>query len=827
MKRYIFLLLTLSVTVALEYRNDTWSPHREKRELLRRTKRRWVLSTIEIIEEEKPPYPKLATKLFNDQEHDYDLVYSISGHGVDEDPLGVFTINSETGEVFAHKPVDREEYPIFHIKFNVLDKRTGKVVDRQLSFDVEVIDINDNAPLFDEPLKKVVINENQEEGLLPISLSATDRDEEHTDNSKITMSIVSQEPAYPKFGLTEIKFSRNNQLNLVGCFDYDKVKEYKVLVKAQDHGTPVLSSTGTVLISIQDSNTHPPVFKKAKHEVEVMEMSENKVLLRLAVTDKDTPNTPGWRAKYTILKGNEAGHYMIETDPKTNEGILTIIKAKDFEVTTKTHLLIGVENEEPLFVCGSKGADVATGGPLLQTADVTVTVIDVNDAPVFTKAVTKIYEKEEEEPGKVLYIPTVTDVDSDPSKIRYKIAQDSAKWMNIDPKTGVVKSVQKLDRDSSHVNNSIYTVVVHAIDDGKPPMTGTGTLLIHLSDSNDNAPFLVSKETYMCGNKDQSVEIQAHDNDEAPFGGPFTFLLRGDTSLKKQWKLDPYIGEKATLVSIKPLPFGTYTVPLTIEDQQGKSADEDLQVVVCDCGSGKVCKGLKEKSSALGGAAIATLFAGILAFLLLLCLCLICQCKGEQHKPVYLQEDGNQTLIKYNEEGGSSAYKDVPPHVMSPISSYVAADAVKQASIPLTQMSPGFQHSEANGTLRNQGMGMRMDMDMDMGAYDLGMEGMEAQWNTRSTKISQTRSQKLMSSTKVSELIERRLGDQKEDQLDFPGYHPQLYAYEGTGSRCQSLDQLSLSNRGDELDFLQHLGPKFNTLDGICRQAIEEKKLKL
>lgn len=333
----------------------------------------------------------------------------------------------------------------------------------------------------------------------------------------------------------------------------------------------------------------------------------------------------------------------------------------------------------------------------------------------------------------------------------------------------------------------------------------------------------------MCGNKDQSVEIQAHDNDEAPFGGPFSFLLRGDTSLKKQWKLDPYIGEKATLVSIKPLPFGTYTVPLTIEDQQGKSANEDLQVVVCDCGLGKVCKGLKEKSSALAGAAIATLFAGILAFLLLLCLCLICQCKGEQLKPMYLQEDGNQTLIKYNEEGGSSAYKAVPPHAISPISSYVAVDAVKQASIPLTQVSPDFQHSEANGTLRNQGMGMQMDMDMDMdmGAYDPGMEGMGAQWNTRSTKISRTRSQKLMSSTKVSELIGRRLGDQKEDQLDFPGYHPQLYAYEGTGSRCQSLDQLSLSNCGDELDFLQHLGPKFNTLDGICRQAIEEKKLKL
>lgn len=50
--------------------------------------------------------------------------------------------------------------------------------------------------------------------------------------------------------------------------------------------------------------------------------------LRLHVTDKDTPHTSAWRARYTV-HGDEAEHFSIVTDSDTNDGILTVVKVSD------------------------------------------------------------------------------------------------------------------------------------------------------------------------------------------------------------------------------------------------------------------------------------------------------------------------------------------------------------------------------------------------------------------------------------------------------------------------------------------------------------------
>ncbi|XP_066558617.1 cadherin-like protein 26 [Amia ocellicauda] len=810
----VLLLFTLASVFAEGDWPSSAELNREKRELLRRSKRRWVLTTIELTEGDTGKFPKCVSRLFNDKESyciekNLKCRYTISGEGVNEFPRGIFFVNETDGRVYVTKSLDREERETYHINFNIYDI-TNNRMDDQLSFDVEVKDLNDNAPKFILPVQNVSMKEIEGQGKLPITVDARDEDKIYTDNSRIKLTVLSQTPAFPLIQLKEIEGTNVARLTTNGCFDYKKDKYYKVLIMATDHGTPQLSSTAVIHINIQDSNNNAPVFTKEQYQAEVDEIVSDVVILKMAVNDADTPHTPAWNAVYKILQGNEEGNYQIETDPNTNEGILKVIKGKDYEKNALNNLLIAVENEEPFAVCG--GTSKSEAGR--STVAVAVMVRNLNDPPFFKSSVMSVHHIEESETRKILGKVEANDDETPPNMMRYKLAEDPANWVSVNEQTGEITAVKKMDRESPYVNNSIYTVVIHGIDNGKPPLTATGTVNIHLADINDHTPYLSSKNLHLCTDSDDnSVIVVAKDQDIEPYAGPFTFeLLDKGKGVQENWKLGPSNENGVTLVRLKQLANGIYTVPLRIEDKQGLVIEEDLYVQLCDCGKEKVCKALKRQTSGLGGAAIGLVIAGVLLFILLLALCLMCECK-EKFYPIQIDPrgEGNQTLIKYNEEGGTFCQAGqtalftpviVPQHSANPVSS-------------LPPWS-GFRTDEYDslGTIGHTMSPLQSHQSM-WSSHTHTKEGTMKYYRSKSMRTAMERE------------LTMRLCNLAEKEIDYQGYGPRIYTYEGQGSQPHSLDQLSMFNSNHSLHFMADLDSKFNTLGEICQQTMQEKGLKL
>ncbi|XP_016534249.1 cadherin-like protein 26 [Poecilia formosa] len=653
MMRSLSLLLLVALTVLGGSTEGNERHEQAKREFLSRSKRRWVLNTIELEEEMDVKYPYKITKMHNLRTVGTEYEFEIKGAGV----KGVFSINETSGEVYVHRRLDREKTPSYELTFDILDKKTRKTIDRDLSFDVNVKDINDNPPMFTNQFQKSYdVKENTKEGdYLPVPLTVEDIDQEGTINSTVVVTVAKQSPAVPKIGVKKVN-DKLHQLVTEGCFDYDKAKHYSLVIIASDLGKPPLSSTVTVELNVIDTNSHPPQFKKRQYEAEAVEMQTPDDILRVAVEDKDTPNTDGWRAKYSFISGNEDGVYKITTDPVTNEGIIGVVKAKNFDITTLVKLHIGVENVEPLTVCknGKLIKDLSSLPPK-DSVSITVKMVDTNDPPVFEKLTAEVFHTEESEKGQVLYTPKVKDVESD--NIRFEKLEDPANWVTVDEKTGVITTIEKMDRESPHVDvNSTYRIVIAAIDDGSPPATSTCTLTVHLRDVNDNTPMLLSKTFVLCSNHADNVTVRAKDADAEPYSGPFSFSFADGKTANKHWKIDPTYGEEVGIVLLKKSDYGNYSVPIRIQDKQGQAMEEKLDIKVCKCDETGVCP---KRTVGLGVTAIGIICAGLLAFLVLL---FLLKCSLSRYTYPIKDEQYIQTLTKYNEEGPGT---DCMPKLMT------------------------------------------------------------------------------------------------------------------------------------------------------------------
>uniref|UniRef100_A0A3B3WKL0 Cadherin domain-containing protein n=1 Tax=Poecilia mexicana TaxID=48701 RepID=A0A3B3WKL0_9TELE len=449
---------------------------------LKRRKREWVIPPMNIAENYRGPFPMSIAQIRSDRDKTKKILYSITGPGADQPPVGLFTMDRDTGYLYVTQGLDREKQDKYMLTAHAVTAGSTTSEDEPMDIIINVIDQNDNKPVFNQSTYKGEVPEASEKGSEVIQVVATDADQPNTDNSDIRYRIMSQRPEQPSPNMFTINprtgVIRVNETGL----EREKIPQYELQVQAADMKGEGLTALTRVIINVTDGNDNAPVFT----EPSVIDA----LVVKMEVTDRDDPHTAAWNAKFSIIDGDPENLFTVKTGTNKQEGIITTAKGLDFERTSKHTLLVTVENEAPF----APSVSLVTS-----TATVVVTVLDVDEPPIFESEQKLVSKSEALAVNSSVVQYTASDPDTAAKqKVMYKIISDPAGWLGIDKETGVITVRNQMDRESSFVKEDKYTALIGAYDDGGCEATGTGTLIIQLEDVNDNAPIIEEQSIIVC-----------------------------------------------------------------------------------------------------------------------------------------------------------------------------------------------------------------------------------------------------------------------------------------------------------------------------------------
>lgn len=581
-----------------------------------RSKRALLVPPMIVTENQRAPFPRIIGRshvISSDRSRNH--IFRLTGPGADQHPRGLFTIDIDTGDVSVSRSLDREAIDSYQLEVSTTDF-SGNLVEGPAILVITVIDQNDNRPIFKATRYTGEVLEGSPTGTTVMTMTAFDADDPATDNAALRYNIVRQSPDKPSPNMFYIDAERGDIVTVISPTLLDRetlpTTTYELEIVAKDMaGSEVgLTGTATATITITDKNDHAPEFTHPLFEAYVNEGSTG-VVVNLTVDDRDDPATGAWRAVYSIINGDPTRSFQIQTNPDNNEGMLSVIKPLDYEASAYHKLYIKVENEDPLV------PDV--GYNPTSTATVQVTVLDVNEGPVFFPDPLMVTRMENIPVGSFVASLNATDPDILQSQsVRYAVLRDPAGWLSVNPVGGAVDTFAPLDRESPYVYDNKYTALFIATDNGNPPATGTGTLIIRLEDFNDNAPVVVPSVARVCEDAhDMNVAIVGgRDKDLPPNGAPFKIELGKQPGLDKTWRVTRVNSTHSQIMLLHSLTKANYQLPLIITDSgvPPLSNNTEVKVQVCVCKKNKMhCSSAHSHHASL---------KAVLATLLILLFCL-------------------------------------------------------------------------------------------------------------------------------------------------------------------------------------------------------------
>uniref|UniRef100_A0A3Q1BS70 Protocadherin gamma-C3 n=1 Tax=Amphiprion ocellaris TaxID=80972 RepID=A0A3Q1BS70_AMPOC len=389
-----------------------------------------------------------------------------------------FILNVETKsdgskfpELVVDKHLDRETQASFRLLLTAVDGGQPEKSGSTLLL-IKILDVNDNAPVFDEPVKKVTLLENVAQGTLVTKLNATDADSGSNGEISFLFSKYTPERVLKLFSVD----SKSGEIRVKGDVDYEKATAYHITVQARDGGSPAMEGSCNVIVDIIDVNDNKPEVTLTSLTSPIREDSAPETVIAL-ISARDLDSGVNGEVTLTVPPGlpfklNSAFgmHYSLITagklDRETVPEYTVVIKATD-----------------------------AGSPPLSSQTTFVVKLSDVNDnAPTFSQPSYSVDIPENNAPSAPIASVSATDPDlGDNARISYSILPSMVQgspissYVYINPESGHIYSMRSLD----HEQLNAFRIEVQARDAGVPPRTTNVTVHVFVVDVNDNAPVIV------------------------------------------------------------------------------------------------------------------------------------------------------------------------------------------------------------------------------------------------------------------------------------------------------------------------------------------------
>ncbi|XP_068424583.1 cadherin-related family member 1a [Clinocottus analis] len=489
-----------------------------------------------------------------------------------------FRVDPKSGNITLVEQLDREKQDSIDVLVSISDGKS-KVVERVTVF---IMDANDEKPEFQNMPAIIDVLETTESGSSIYNVEAVDKDT----GSGGSVTYFLQNPQSTLFAID--RHSGVLRIKSGEMLDYEKTKTHFITVIAKDGGGNLngkeqfMSSSATLTINVIDAQDTPPSFIGTPYFGYVYEIS-----------------LPGSEIFTVLAKDGDVGNpnpirYSFEDG---DDGVFSINKTSG----CITLLSLPVYLKREIFNIKVKASEVSPEGRLLDSGTTTlvIRVVDLNNnPPTFygengTQNMFELTMYEHPPEGEILRGLKITVNDSDQganAKFNLRLL-GPGRMLRVVPQTVLNEAqVTILVEDSAAMDyekHHFLTYKLLAVEIDTPErFSATADIVIHLLDTNDNAPKF-SSDYYIARIPENSpggsnvVSVTATDPDSGPWGdvkysiygsGADLFLIQTTSGIiyTQPWaSLDAEVRSK-------------YNFYVKAEDAEGKYSLAEVFVTVLD-----------------------------------------------------------------------------------------------------------------------------------------------------------------------------------------------------------------------------------------------------